>query len=50
MHAARSRLSARVLNRKILEDDGANQRPLTDAERQWRTPLHVLMKEKGPIY
>ena len=50
MYAARSRLSARVLNRKILEDDGATQRPLTRAERQWRTPLHVLMKDKGVVY
>jgi hypothetical protein len=50
MHTARTRLSARVLNRKILEDDGQTQRPLTRAERQWRTPLNVLMKEKGVIY
>ena len=46
--AARSRLSTRVLNRKIIEDDArGGTRPLTRAERMWRTPLHVLMKERG---
>jgi hypothetical protein len=48
--AARARLSARGLNRRILEDDGATQRPLSHAERQWRTPLHALMKETSVIY
>lgn len=48
MNTARSRLSARVLNKKILEDDArGGVRPLTRAERLWRTPLHVLMKERG---
>jgi hypothetical protein len=49
MSTARSRLSARVLNRKILEDDNRGQRPMTRAERMWRTPLHVLMKERGIV-
>jgi hypothetical protein len=47
LNTARVRLSARVLNRKILEDDSRGTRPLNSAERLWRTPLHALMKERG---
>ncbi len=38
----RSRLSGRVLNRKIVEDDTRGTRPLNHAERLWRTPQHLL--------
>ena len=45
--ALRARLTQRVLNRTMLDDDTGGARPPTRAERLWRTPQHLLPYDRG---
>jgi hypothetical protein len=43
----RSRLTQRVLNKKMLDDDTGGAKPPSRAELLWRTPQHLLPYDRG---
>jgi AAA domain len=47
LHALRTRLTARVLNKAMIDDDARGARPTSRAERQWRAPQAQLMRDAG---
>jgi hypothetical protein len=45
--ALRARLTQRILNRKMLDDDTGGAKPPSRAEQLWRTPQHLLPYDRG---